>query len=142
MLESISRLKGKKQNIGLCHIRFLAQGLAERKRGLRKYQNIALSPQENKSFRAKTIQERQHLVEKQINLEITALFHSQINWRVKKRGHFKPNLFLDQKESFLYCLSSSSVQYVLCMQVLFSKLATMFSFALVSWGMTYALPQY
>ena len=44
------------------------------------------------------------MVEYQIRFEFAALFHSP-NSRVKKRGNFKPNLFFDQMESFLYCLA-------------------------------------
>ena len=45
------------------------------------------------------------MVHKQINFEISALFHCPYS-RVKKRGKFKANLSFDQKESFLCCLSS------------------------------------
>ena len=48
------------------------------------------------------------MVEEQIRFEFTAPFHSP-NRRVKKRGNFKPNLFFDQMESFICCLSSSVV---------------------------------
>ena len=47
------------------------------------------------------------LLEKQINFEIAALFHSP-NRRVKKRSNFKP-IFYDQMKSFLYCLTSNAL---------------------------------
>ena len=50
------------------------------------------------------------MVEKQINFEIALSFHSP-NRRVKKRGNFKPNLFFDQMELFLFCLSSNYLPY-------------------------------
>ena len=41
------------------------------------------------------------------SFEFAALFHSP-NRRSKKLGNFKPNLFFDQMESFLFWLSSSN----------------------------------
>ena len=58
------------------------------------------------SARAKTIQERLHLVERQISFEFPALFHTPKR-AVKNGGNFKVNLLIDQMVSFLICLCSS-----------------------------------
>ena len=59
-------------------------------------------------LRTKTKKERCHLVEKQINFEIAALFYCLYR-RVKKRGKFKANLSINQMESFFYCFNSRNI---------------------------------
>ena len=58
--------------------------------------------------RARTMQERLNLLERQFSFKFSALFHSPIR-AVKKGGNFKIDLLMDQMVTFLLCLCSKFV---------------------------------